>query len=92
MVALVDLSNRETLEAFIAWKNNDGTKEGLSKLIPVEEPKTEPTRDQEFLADLVKACEELQGYRDRNGLNFQLEKLDDYLWEIKMVIHRIKGD
>lgn len=32
MVAAVDLSTRENLDAFSAWKKGDGTKEGLKKL------------------------------------------------------------
>jgi hypothetical protein len=32
MVAAVDISTSENLQAFKDWQNNDGTKEGISKL------------------------------------------------------------
>jgi hypothetical protein len=34
LVASIDLSNLEKLAAFEQWRDNDGTKEGLLKLIP----------------------------------------------------------
>lgn len=36
LVANVDLSSNEKLNAFNEWKNEDGTKEGLLKLSSIE--------------------------------------------------------
>jgi hypothetical protein len=38
LIASVDLSDRKSFEAFIVWKHQDGSKEGLLKIIGQEKP------------------------------------------------------
>lgn len=33
MVAAVDLTNQEKMKQFLDWKENDGTKKGLQKIL-----------------------------------------------------------
>lgn len=43
--------------------------------------------------DLLAACEALVKYRDRAGaLNFQLEKADDYIRNIRAAIAKARGE
>jgi len=73
------------------YKNADEL--NLAVAIAVYLPPT--SADAQLIAsapDLLAACEAMVHYRERNTLNFQLEKLDDFVDIMRAAIARAKGD